>query len=126
MYKRQVVDEYAGVAGLATIEDVLEQIVGDIDDEHDAEEVQSINDNGGGRFTVLALTRIEEFNDYFHTSFLDNEYDTLGGLIMHELGRLPRRGEALEFSGFLFRTLRADRRRVHSVEVTRIPAVDID
>ncbi|MBH98189.1 MAG: magnesium/cobalt efflux protein [Rhodospirillaceae bacterium] len=121
-----VVDEYAGVAGLATIEDVLEQIVGDIDDEHDAEEVQSINDNGGGRFTVLALTRIEEFNDYFHTSFLDNEYDTLGGLIMHELGRLPRRGEALEFSGFLFRTLRADRRRVHSVEVTRIPAVDID
>ena len=121
-----VVDEYAGVAGLATIEDVLEQIVGDIDDEHDAEEADYINDQGDGRFIVLTLTRIDEFNEYFNVGFLDDEYDTLGGLIMHELGRLPRRGETLDFSGFRFRVLRADRRRIHSLEVSRVSSVDTD
>lgn len=120
-----VVDEYAGVSGLATIEDVLEQIVGDIDDEHDAEEAESINDQGGGRFLVLALTRIEEFNEYFEVNFSDDEYDTLGGLIMHELGRLPRRGEVLDFSDFRFRVLKADRRRIHSLEISRISSVDV-
>lgn len=121
-----VVDEYAGVAGLATIEDVLEQIVGDIDDEHDAEEAEYINDQGDGRFLVLTLTKIEEFNEYFKVEFLDDEYDTLGGLIMHELGRLPRRGEVLDFSGFRFRVLRADRRRIHSLEVSRVSNADTD
>ena len=121
-----VVDEYAGVAGLATIEDVLEQIVGDIDDEHDAEEAEYINDQGDGRFFVLTLTRIEEFNEYFKVEFLDDEYDTLGGLIMHELGRLPKRGEVLDFSGFRFRVLRADRRRIHSLEVSRVSSADTD
>jgi magnesium and cobalt transporter len=121
-----VVDEYAGVAGLATIEDVLEQIVGDIDDEHDAEEAESISDQGGGRFIVLALTRVEEFSEYFKVNFSDDEYDTLGGLIMHELGRLPRRGEAVDFSGFRFRVLRADRRRIHSLEVSRVSNADTD
>ena len=121
-----VVDEYAGVAGLATIEDVLEQIVGDIDDEHDAEEAEYINDQGDGRFLVLTLTKIEEFNEYFKVKFLDDEYDTLGGLIMHELGRLPRRGEVLDFSGFQFRVLRADRRRIHSLEVSRVSSANTD
>ena len=121
-----VVDEYGGVAGLATIEDVLEQIVGDIDDEHDVEEAEYIQDQGGGRFTVQALTRIEDFSEYFDARLSDDEYDTVGGLIMHELGRLPRRGEVLDFSGFRFRVLRADRRRIHSLEVTAIPLADVD
>ncbi|HEX5418655.1 MAG TPA: transporter associated domain-containing protein, partial [Gammaproteobacteria bacterium] len=115
-----VVDEYGGVSGLATIEDVLEQIVGDIDDEHDPEEAAYIQDQGDGRYQVLALTRIEDFNEYFGVELSDEEYDTLGGLIMHELGRLPRRGEQLEFGGFRFRILRGDRRRIHSVEVVRM------
>ena len=121
-----VVDEYAGVAGLATIEDVLEQIVGDIDDEHDTEEADFISDKGEGKFTVLALTRIDEFSEYFKVNFSDDEYDTLGGLIMHELGRLPRRGEVLDFSGFQFRVLRADRRRIYSLEVSRVSNADTD
>src|SRR5690606_38986800 len=98
-----VVDEYGGVSGLATIEDVLEQIVGDIDDEHDPEEADSIQDQGEGRFHVLGLTRIEDFNEHFACELSDEEYDTVGGLIMHELGRLPRRGEHLDFGGFRFK-----------------------
>jgi magnesium and cobalt transporter len=115
-----VVDEYGGVSGLATIEDVLEQIVGEIDDEHDPEEADSITPQGEGRYLVLALTRIEDFNQFFNTAFSDEEYDTVGGLVMHELGRLPRRGEQLEFGGFRFKVLRGDRRRLHSLEVTRL------
>jgi magnesium and cobalt transporter len=116
-----VVDEYGGVSGLATIEDVLEQIVGDIDDEHDPEEAESIQDQGDGRFHVLGLTRIEDFNEYFSATLSDEEYDTIGGLIMHELGRLPRRGEHIDFGGFRFRVLRGDRRRIQTVEVARLP-----
>lgn len=115
-----VVDEYGGVSGLATIEDVIEQIVGDIDDEHDPEEEEHIQPQGDGRFVVLALTRIEEFNDYFAVELSDEEYDTVGGLVMHELGRLPRRGEQLRFGGFRFRVVRSDRRRIHALEVTRL------
>jgi magnesium and cobalt transporter len=117
-----VVDEYGGVSGLATIEDVLEQIVGEIDDEHDPEEAESIQAQGEGRFQVLALTRIEDFNEYFGVDLSDEEYDTIGGLIMHELGRLPRRGEQMDFGGFRFRVLRGDRRRIHSAEVARLPS----
>ena len=117
-----VVDEYGGVAGLATIEDVLEQIVGSIDDEHDPEEVQPIQEQSDGRYIVLALTRIDDFNEYFKTGLGDEEYDTIGGLIMHELGRLPRRGETLRFAGFVFKVTRGDRRRIHTVEVTRAEA----
>jgi len=116
-----VVDEYGGVSGLATIEDVLEQIVGEIDDEHDPETVSSIQPQDGGRFVVLALTRIEEFNEFFNTEISDADYDTVGGLVMHELGRLPRRGEQLEHAGFRFKVLRGDRRRLHTLEVTRVP-----
>jgi magnesium and cobalt transporter len=117
-----VVDEYGGVSGLATIEDVLEQIVGDIDDEHDPEEVASIQLQPDGKFLVLALTRIEDFNEFFGTKMSDEEYDTVGGLVLHELGRLPRRGEQLEYGGFRFKVLRGDRRRIHTLEVTRLAA----
>jgi magnesium and cobalt transporter len=115
-----VVDEYGGVSGLATIEDVLEQIVGDIDDELDPEEASPIQPQDNGRFLVLALARIEEFNEYFGTEISDADYDTVGGLVMHELGRLPRRGEQLDYSGFRFKVLRSDRRRLYTLEVTRL------
>jgi magnesium and cobalt transporter len=121
-----VVDEYGGVAGLATIEDVLEQIVGDIDDEHDPEEAENIQVQDDGRIIVLALTRIDDFNEYFDIALSDEEYDTVGGLIMHELGRLPRKGEVLEVAGFRFRVLRADRRRIHALEATRLPGAGAD
>src|SRR5690554_5770557 len=116
-----VVDEYGGASGLATIEDVLEQIVGEIDDEHDHEEAAYIQDQGDGRYHVVGLTRIEDFNEYFESDLSDEEYDTVGGLIMHELGRLPRRGEQLDFGGFRFKVVRGDRRRIQIVEVTRLP-----
>ena len=116
-----VVDEYGGVAGMVTIEDVLEQIVGDIDDELDPEEASSIQPLDGGKYVVAALTRIDEFNEFFSTELSDADYDTVGGLVMHELGRLPRRGEQLDFAGLRFKVLRGDRRRLHTIEVTRLP-----
>jgi magnesium and cobalt transporter len=115
-----VVDEYGGVSGLATIEDVLEQIVGDIDDEHDQEEAEYIQDLGNGRYSVLGLTRIEDFNEHFDADLEDNEYETIAGLVIHELGRLPRRGEKLSCDGFEFIVRRGDRRRVHAVEARRV------
>ena len=118
-----VVDEYGGVAGLLTIEDVLEEIVGEIDDEHDLEEAAFIRPEGErhGRpcYAVRALTRIEDFNEYFECELDDEEYDTVGGLVMHELGRLPRRGESIEFGGFTFSVVKADRRRIDSLQVQR-------
>ncbi len=118
-----VVDEYGGVAGLVTIEDVLEEIVGEIDDEHDQEEADFIapdaERNGKPCFSVRALTRIDDFNDYFACELTDDDYDTVGGLVMHELGRLPRRGELLHFDGFEFRVIKADRRRIDSLQVQR-------
>jgi magnesium and cobalt transporter len=121
-----VVDEYGGVAGLATIEDVLEQIVGEIDDEHDADAAPPIQPQDGGRFVVQALTRIQEFNEFFNTEISDADSDTVGGLVMHQLGRLPRRGEQLDYSGLRFKVLRGDRRRLHTLEVTRLapPAIE--
>ena len=120
-----VVDEYGGVAGLLTIEDVLEEIVGEIDDEHDPEEDAFIRPDAerDGRpcFTVRALTRIDDFNDYFECDLDDEDYDTIGGLVMNELGRLPRRGERLRFNGFDFRVTKADRRRIDSLLVQRAP-----
>lgn len=118
-----VVDEYGGVSGLLTIEDVLEEIVGEIDDEHDPEEADFIQNEGEreGRVTyvVRALTRIEDFNEYFGSELPDDNYDTIGGLVMHELGRLPRRGEKLTSHGFDFRVMKADRRRIDTVQVQR-------
>jgi magnesium and cobalt transporter len=112
-----VVDEYGGVSGLVTIEDVIEQIVGEIDDEHDVEEDQMIRREGEREFTVRALTPIATFNAYFGTAFSDEEYDTIGGLIMQEFGRLPRRGETLRVADLEFRVLRADRRRIDLLRV---------
>ena len=118
-----VVDEYGGVAGLLTIEDVLEEIVGEIDDEHDPEEAAFIraegDRNGKPCFAVRALTRIEDFNEFFECDLGDEEYDTIGGLVMHELGRLPRRGELVKFGGFQFAVVKADKRRIDSLQVQR-------
>ena len=112
-----VVDEYGGTSGLLTIEDVLEEIVGEIDDEHDPLEAEPIQKQSNSLFHVRALTRIDEFNEYFKTSLSDEEYDTVGGMVIHELGRLPRRGESVSFDGFEFMVIQADRRRVHTLEV---------
>ncbi len=118
-----VVDEYGGVAGLLTIEDVLEEIVGEIDDEHDPEEEEDIRAdgerNGKPCFAVRALTRVEDFNEFFECELSDEEYDTIGGLVMHELGRLPRRGETVDFGGFEFAVTRADKRRIDALRVQR-------
>ena len=115
-----VVDEYGGVSGLLTIEDVLEQIVGEIDDEHDPDEEEMIVPEQENAWRVDALTRIEDLNEELGTRFSDEEYDTIGGLVMHELGRLPRKGEAFELDGMRFTVLRADRRRIHSVRLRQI------
>lgn len=112
-----VVDEYGGVAGLVTIEDVIEQIVGDIADEYDVEEDQPIRRDGERQYTVRALTRIAEFNEYFGTHYSDAEFDTIGGLVAHGFGRVPRRGDALKLEELEFRVLRADRRRIDLLKV---------
>ncbi len=118
-----VVDEYGGVSGLLTIEDVLEEIVGEIDDEHDPEEDAFIRPegdrNGKPSYAVRALTRIEDFNEFFECELSDDEYDTVGGLVMHELGRLPRRGESVDFGGFEFSVTKADKRRIGALRVQR-------
>ncbi|MSR08317.1 MAG: CBS domain-containing protein [Gammaproteobacteria bacterium] len=121
-----VVDEYGGITGLLTIEDVLEEIVGEIDDEHDAAEIAPIQEQGPGHYHVHALARIEEFNEYFDAKLDDEHYDTVGGLVMHELGHLPRKGEVLHLGEFRFQVLQADRRRVHSIEVTRGSSLPAD
>ena len=113
-----VVDEYGGVSGLLTIEDVLEQIVGDIGDEYDVDEGEGIRKEAERNFAVPALTRIEEFNSTFGTRFSDEEFDTIGGLVLHELGRMPRRGEAIEIGGVEIKVVRADRRRIETLRVT--------
>jgi magnesium and cobalt transporter len=113
-----VVDEYGGVSGLVTIEDVIEEIVGEIADEYDTDEDQTIRTEGDRQFAVLALTRVQEFNAYFGTRFSDEEYDTIGGLVMHQFGRLPRRGESVTMEGLEFKVLRADRRRIDQLRVT--------
>lgn len=121
-----VVDEYGGITGLLTIEDVLEEIVGEIDDEHDSAEIGPIQEQEPGRYQVRALARIDEFNAFFDVELDDENYDTVGGLVMYELGHLPRKGETLQLGDFLFRVLQADRRRVHSVEVTRGSSIPAD
>jgi magnesium and cobalt transporter len=112
-----VVDEYGGVSGLVTIEDVLEQIVGDIGDEYDTDDDLDIRREGERQFTVKATTRIADFNEYFSVEFPDEEFDTVGGLAINFLGRLPRRGETFVLSGLEFKVLRADRRRLDLLRV---------
>ncbi len=119
-----VVDEYGGVCGLVTIEDVIEQIVGEIGDEHDVEDDQTIRREGEREFTVRALTPIADFNEYFGTAFSDEEYSTIGGLLMQEFGRLPRRGETIRIGELEFRVLRADRRRIDLLRVITPTAIE--
>ncbi|WP_411834271.1 HlyC/CorC family transporter [Pseudoxanthomonas mexicana] len=114
-----VVDEYGGVAGLVTIEDVLEQIVGEIDDEHDDadDEALLIAAQADGQYVVDALTPIADFNERFGADFPDDEYDTVGGLVTDAIGHLPETGEELTLGRFAFRVAKADARRVHAFHV---------
>lgn len=112
-----VVDEYGGVAGLVTIEDVLEQIVGDIGDEYDIDDELNIHREGAQQFTVRAQTRIDEFNEFFTTKYSDDEYDTIGGVLLNHLGRLPRRGESFVMDEFEYKVLRGDRRHIELLRV---------
>jgi magnesium and cobalt transporter len=116
-----VVDEYGGVAGMVTIEDVLEQIVGEIEDEHDVEEDYTIRRHSEMHYTIKALTPIEDFNEYFGKDFSDEEFDTIGGLVVHQIGHLPKRGERVVIDNLLFKVLRADNRRVHMLQMTVLP-----
>jgi magnesium and cobalt transporter len=115
-----VVDEYGGVAGLITIEDVIEQIVGDIEDEYDFDDVEdNIVQDRGGQYRVKALTEIADFNAAFGTSYSDQEFDTIGGLVLSRFGRVPKRGEQVRVDDLVFKILRADSRRVHLLQVAK-------
>ena len=115
-----VVDEYGGVSGLVTIEDVIEQIVGDIEDEYDFDETEdNILVDRSGRYRVKAVTEIADFNKHFGTAFSDEDYDTVGGLVVGRFGRLPKRGESIVIEGFSFQVLRADSRKVHALLVEK-------
>lgn len=117
-----VVDEYGGVAGLISIEDVLEQIVGDIEDEYDFDEsADNIVSDTAGQFRVKAQTEIADFNGAFGTSFPDEEFDTVGGLLIDSFGRLPKRGESTVLQGLRISVLRADSRRLHLLSVQKLP-----
>ena len=113
-----VVDEYGGVAGLVTIEDVLEQIVGDIEDEHDIEEDAYIFQHRDNDYTVKAITPIEDFNESFQVDFSDEEFDTIGGLVMNGFGHMPKRGETLNLGDFHFKVLRASSRQIYLLQVS--------
>jgi len=121
-----VVDEYGGVTGLVTIEDVLEQIVGDIEDEYDYDEAEdNILKLDSSVFRVKAQTEIGDFNLAMGASFADDEFDTVGGLVTHAFGRVPKRGEDIAIGGLRFQVLRADSRRVHSLRVERLPQASL-
>ena len=116
-----VVDEYGGVAGLVTIEDVLEQIVGEIEDEYDFDETEdNIIRDRSGRYRVKALTEVADFNEAMGTSFSDEDFDTVGGLVISKFGRLPTRGEVIIFDNLKFHVLRADSRRLHTLLVEQL------
>jgi magnesium and cobalt transporter len=117
-----VVDEYGGVAGLITIEDVLEQIVGEIEDETDIDDddgnIRSFDDNG---YIVKALTPIEDFNEYFDVGLPDDDFDTVGGLVTQRFGHLPRKDESVELDEFTIKVLSSDNRRIRLLQVSRKP-----
>ncbi len=115
-----VVDEYGGVAGLVTIEDVLEQIVGDIEDEHDIDDVdEKIVEERGGQYRVKALTEISDFNEFFGTDYNDEAFDTIGGLVLQRFAHIPKRGEQISIDNLSFKVLRADGRRLHLLQVVK-------
>ncbi len=119
-----VVDEYGAAAGLITIEDVLEQIVGEIEDEYDFDEGAYILKRGEGRYTAKAHTTIEEFNDFFDVELPGGDYDTIGGLVTNKLGHLPKRGESVEVDGFRFTVVRADSRKIRLLNIERPAPVE--
>lgn len=112
-----IVDEYGGVSGLVTIEDVLEQIVGKIDDEHDDDDEIDIQHHGANRYSVRALTPLQDFNDYFKSDFINDEIETIGGYLLGRIGHLPERGESLTLKNLTFKVLSADSRQVHLYQV---------
>jgi magnesium and cobalt transporter len=116
-----VIDEYGGVAGLVTIEDVLEEIVGEIEDEHDKQQDTFIKKLSENDYLIKALTPIEEFNDYFDARLSDDEFDTIGGIVMQKFGHLPRRNEVAEIEGFHFKVLNADSRQIHLLRLNLDP-----
>ena len=113
-----VVDEYSGVAGLVTIEDVLEQIVGEIDDEHDAADVTNIRRHGKQRYSVRGLTPIVEFNQFFGTRFSNEHFDTIAGLVINQIGHVPERGEEVDIDRFQFKVVSSNSRRINNMQVT--------
>ncbi|WP_438984358.1 HlyC/CorC family transporter [Aequoribacter sp.] len=115
-----VIDEYGGVAGLVTIEDVLEEIVGEIEDETDTDEDEFIRKITDTEFFVKALTPIEDFNEYFETQLSDDEFDTIGGLVIQAFGHMPARGETTTFEGFRFKVIHADQRKIQSLRVSKL------
>ena len=119
-----VVDEYGGVSGLVTIEDVLEQIVGEIDDEHDTGDERLVKAHSNGEFTVEARTPVEDFNEYFGSAVDDEESDTIGGVVVRAFARLPSRLEQITLEGFRFTVVRADKRRVHLLRVRPLGRAD--
>ncbi|MCK9236699.1 MAG: CBS domain-containing protein [Thiopseudomonas sp.] len=115
-----VIDEYGGVDGLVTIEDVLEQIVGDIEDEHDVEDDTLIRSVPSGDHIVKALTPVEDFNEFFKSSFSEDEYDTIGGVVLSAFGHLPKRNEVIEIDNWRFRVANSDSRRLHLLRVSKV------
>lgn len=114
-----VVDEYGGVSGLLTIEDVLEEIVGEIEDETDEEEAEQISQIGDNLYRIEAITEIDDFNEYFDIGFSDDEFDTVGGLVVHKFGRLPDIGESVSIENFDFKVVDGDSRKINLLEVTK-------
>lgn len=112
-----IVDEYGGVSGLVTIEDVLEQIVGKIDDEHDDDDEVNIQPHGTDRYSVRALTPLQDFNEYFKTDYSSEDVETIGGYVLGHIGHLPERGETLELGNLTFKVMNADSRQVHMFQV---------
>jgi len=113
-----VIDEYGGVAGLVTIEDVLEQIVGEIDDEHDEADATNIRRHGYHRYNVSGLTPISDFNDFFEADLSEGQFDTIAGFVTHEIGHLPERGEEVLIGSFQFKVISANSRRINNLQVT--------
>lgn len=120
-----VVDEYGTASGLVTIEDVLEQIVGDIEDEHDFDESDTILKHNDNEFTVKALTDLDDFNEFFDTEIDTDDFDTIGGYVVNAFGHLPKRGDYVDVDGFRFTVMRADSRKVHLLNILRLPEQEV-
>ncbi|MAM71055.1 MAG: magnesium/cobalt efflux protein [Gammaproteobacteria bacterium] len=113
-----VIDEYGGLAGAVTIEDILEQIVGEIEDEHDIDEEDYIKTADGERYIVKAITPLDDFNEYFHSSFSSEDMGTIGGLLLNQFGHIPSRNERIGIGPYVFKILNADGRKIRLIEVS--------